>query len=112
MTTQKNTTETASSRGGYNYMDLLSEWELVDKDDRFKEHAACKDADPALFFPETAANRVYKEAIAICKTCTVYKDCMRYAINNKIPFGVWGGLSPKQRERDGEQILASILGQA
>ena len=93
-------------------MDLLSEWELVDKDDRFKEHAACKDTDPALFFPETAANRVYKEAIAICKTCTVYKDCMRYAINNKIPFGVWGGLSPKQRERDGEQILASILGQA
>lgn len=90
-------------------MDLLSEWEMSDKDDRFKENAACKKADPAIFFPETAANRVYKEAIAICATCTVYKDCMRYALNNKIPFGVWGGLTPKQRERNREEILASLL---
>ena len=90
-------------------MDLLSEWEMSDKDDRFKENAACKKADPAIFFPETAANRVYKEAIAICATCTVYKDCMRYALNNRIPFGVWGGLTPKQRERNREEILASLL---
>lgn len=109
MTTQKKTTETASSPGKYSYMDLLSEWEMSDKDDRFKENAACKKADPAIFFPETAANRVYKEAIAICATCTVYKDCMRYALNNKIPFGVWGGLTPKQRERNREEILASLL---
>lgn len=90
-------------------MELLSEWEMSDKDDSFKKDAACKNADPAIFFPEAGANKVYKEAIAICATCTVYKDCMRYAMNNQIPFGVWGGLTPKQRERNRQQILASLL---
>jgi WhiB family redox-sensing transcriptional regulator len=108
MTIRKNTTETASSRGGYNYVELLSEWELIDRDDRFRENAACKGAPYETFFPETAANRVYKEAIAICAKCTVYKDCLRFAINNNIEFGVWGGMSPKQRRRTGAQVLASL----
>lgn len=91
-------------------MELLSEWELVDTDDSFKERAACKGMPYEMFFPESGANRVYKEAIAICKTCTVYKDCMRFAINNDIQFGVWGGLTPQQRIRSREQIIKSLGG--
>jgi len=108
MTTRKKQTGTASSRGGYNYMELMSEWELKDKDDRFRDKAACKNADPNLFFPEKGANKLFKEAVEICKRCTVYKDCLRFAMNNQIPYGVWGGLSPKQRTRRRNQIIKSL----
>ena len=108
MTTRKKTTAADSNRGGYNYMRLFSDWELVDEDDRFVKDAACKKADPAIFFPETGVHKAHKEAVAICATCTVTKDCLRYAINNDIQYGVWGGLTPQQRMRSREEIIASL----
>jgi WhiB family redox-sensing transcriptional regulator len=89
-------------------MELMSEWELQDKDDRFKDRAACKNADPNLFFPEKNATKSFKEAAAICKTCPVSEDCLRFAMNNQIQYGVWGGLSPKQRTRRRNQMIRSL----
>lgn len=110
MTTHKNTTETASSRGGYSYMELLSEWELVDNDDSWKKDAACKDMDSYMFFPEQGANHHFKKAKKVCARCPVYKQCMNFAIVNNIPYGVWGGLTPKERERSTAELVASLEG--
>ena len=89
-------------------MELLSEWELVDTDDRFREHAACKGADKDIFFPEGSPRAAFKRAAAICTGCQVRRDCLRFALNNQIMYGVWGGLSPKERAKKGEEVLASL----
>lgn len=62
--------------------------------------AACKDADPDLFF-----RPVYKwgttprdtgrvtQALEFCKVCEVRAECLDYAHDNNIRMGVWGGRS-------------------
>jgi WhiB family redox-sensing transcriptional regulator len=97
MTTQKKPATTASRRGEYDYMQLFSEWMLDDTDDRFMKHAACKGLDREMFFPERGANTSIAQAKKVCAVCPVREDCLRYAMNNRIEFGVWGGLSAHQR---------------
>jgi len=59
--------------------------------------AACRDADPGLFFPaegETAAARYGRQvkAMAICAGCPVRAECYAAAIANREPWGLWGGV--------------------
>lgn len=59
------------------------------------EHAACRGVDPDLFFPARGEDQ---DAVkAICAACPVRFDCLDYAMVNSEKFGVWGGLSEKQR---------------
>ena len=59
--------------------------------------SACRDKDGALFFPET--RRAEEHALAICATCPVSGECLEYALEADIRFGVWGGMTEKQRRR-------------
>ena len=62
--------------------------------------AACKDYfNPDLFFPETREQRAKRLPLIrnICGGCPVRKECLTYAIKNRIPDGFWGGLSPSER---------------
>jgi WhiB family redox-sensing transcriptional regulator len=59
--------------------------------------SACREKDPDLFFPED--RKAATEALAICATCTVRVDCLEYAIEADIRYGVWGGLTDRQRRR-------------
>jgi len=59
--------------------------------------AACRDADPALFFPaedETAAARYRRQAraMAICAGCPVRARCYQAATDRREPWGIWGGV--------------------
>ena len=94
-------TATGGSRGNskYTYMELLSEWALNDREQDWKEQAACKGMDRSIFFPALGYNQHSKVAIKICKTCPVKQRCTEFAINNKIAFGIWGGLNPNQRQQ-------------
>lgn len=56
---------------------------------------ACREQDPDLFFPDTV--RQAREAIAICNTCPVKGECLEYSLEARERFGVWGGLTDKQR---------------
>jgi WhiB family redox-sensing transcriptional regulator len=58
---------------------------------------ACRDTDPAVFFPTTRDG--VDEALAVCATCPVRSDCLDYAIEARERFGVWGGMTEKQRRR-------------
>jgi WhiB family transcriptional regulator, redox-sensing transcriptional regulator len=95
-----NTTETDGSRGNsrYTYMELLSEWALADKYQDWKDDAACRGVEGDLFFPGEN-NHYNPKAFAICKTCPVRERCLMFAINNEIIYGIWGGMTPPERQR-------------
>lgn len=69
----------------------------------WQERGACSDGDPTVFFhPEGErgpARRLRElKAVAVCAGCRVVDDCRRHALAAREPFGVWGGLTERQRE--------------
>lgn len=59
--------------------------------------ANCLGVEPNLFYPERGAST--REAKAVCRGCTVRDDCLEYALSNGEKFGIWGGLSERERRR-------------
>jgi WhiB family redox-sensing transcriptional regulator len=59
--------------------------------------ARCLDADPEAFFPEKGGST--REAKRICAACPVRDECLEYALENDERFGIWGGLSERERRR-------------
>ncbi|MEY3019155.1 MAG: putative transcriptional regulator, WhiB family [Actinomycetota bacterium] len=59
--------------------------------------ARCLDADPEAFFPEKGGST--REAKRICSACPVRDECLEYALANDERFGIWGGLSERERRR-------------
>jgi WhiB family transcriptional regulator, redox-sensing transcriptional regulator len=59
--------------------------------------AKCLDADPEAFFPEKGGST--REAKRICAICPVREECLDYALANEERFGIWGGLSERERRR-------------
>lgn len=56
--------------------------------------AVCATADPDLLFVTGAAQR---EVAKLCRDCPVQMQCLADALDNQIEFGVWGGLTERQR---------------
>lgn len=59
--------------------------------------AKCLQADPETFFPEKGGST--REAKRICSECTVRNECLEYALDNDERFGIWGGLSERERRK-------------
>ena len=57
----------------------------------------CQGVDTDLFFPERGAST--KEAKEVCRGCVVREDCLEYALANGEKFGIWGGMSERERRR-------------
>ncbi|MFN2615216.1 MAG: WhiB family transcriptional regulator [Actinomycetota bacterium] len=76
-----------------------------DEDASWQERALCRQADPNLFFApqvtETKEEKLAREAKAkeICARCPVKASCLRYAIDTREPFGIWGGLNETERRQ-------------
>ncbi len=64
---------------------------------RWQERALCAQTDPEAFFPEKGGST--REAKRICTTCAVRSECLEYALGNDERFGIWGGLSERERRR-------------
>ena len=62
---------------------------------RWRESAACRGADLAVFFPERGESA--GPARRVCAACPVRQACLDYAISNRIAYGVWGGLTERER---------------
>jgi WhiB family redox-sensing transcriptional regulator len=60
--------------------------------------AACRGADPELFFDEGGWAYYYPspEALALCRTCPVRVACLDFALSNRM-VGTWAGTSDYQR---------------
>lgn len=63
------------------------------------DRGACRGEPTDLWFADRGQTHIAARAKAICATCDVVDECRRYAVDNCIPFGIWGGLSPRQRRR-------------
>ena len=57
-------------------------------------HAQCRSGDPDALFVRGAEQR---KAAAICQRCPVQMECRADALDNRVEFGVWGGLTERQR---------------
>lgn len=61
------------------------------------DRANCKGANADLFFPERGAST--RSAKAICRECQVRGECLEFALRSGEKFGIWGGLSERERRR-------------
>jgi WhiB family redox-sensing transcriptional regulator len=68
-----------------------------DDEDQWQERALCAQTDPEAFFPEKGGST--REAKRICLGCDVKDSCLEYALANDERFGIWGGLSERERRR-------------
>ena len=55
---------------------------------------ACRTADPDMLFVQGAAQN---RAKAVCMACSVRTECLADALDNRIEFGVWGGMTERER---------------
>lgn len=63
--------------------------------EKWWKDAACLSADPDMFFPEKGGST--REAKRVCASCPVRAECLEYALDNDERYGVWGGLSERER---------------
>lgn len=59
------------------------------------EDGVCNQTDPEVFFPERGNSN--RDAKRVCMGCPVREQCLEYALENVERYGVWGGLSERQR---------------
>ncbi|RLK47743.1 WhiB family transcriptional regulator [Microbacterium telephonicum] len=59
--------------------------------------ALCAQTDPEAFFPEKGGST--RDAKRICGSCDVRDHCLEYALQNDERFGIWGGLSERERRK-------------
>ena len=71
--------------------------ELFLDDLSWQDGAGCRGADQDLFFPERGAST--RKAKAICAACPVREACLEFAIRHGERFGIWGGLSERERRK-------------
>mgnify|MGYP000055868626 CR=1 FL=1 len=62
--------------------------------DEWASQAMCTGQDPDALFVRGKAQH---DAKAICKTCPVMAQCLAEALDNRTEFGVWGGMTERER---------------
>jgi WhiB family redox-sensing transcriptional regulator len=71
--------------------------DLLGNAPEWQEAALCAQTDPEAFFPEKGGST--REAKRICSRCEVKGECLEYALGHNERFGIWGGLSERERRR-------------
>jgi WhiB family redox-sensing transcriptional regulator len=66
-------------------MGMISDWPSM---------AACQSGDPDALFVQGAEQNVAKR---VCRSCPVRYECLADALDNRIEFGVWGGMTERER---------------
>lgn len=61
----------------------------------WQEEALCAQTGAEFFFPEPGSS--VRDAKRICALCPIRSACLDFALSNDERFGVWGGLSEKER---------------
>jgi WhiB family redox-sensing transcriptional regulator len=76
--------------------------------DPWKRRAVCAQTDPEAFFPEKGGST--RDAKRICLGCEVQAECLQAALDNDERFGIWGGMSERERRRlkRGEPVVRSL----
>jgi WhiB family transcriptional regulator, redox-sensing transcriptional regulator len=94
--------ESAAEGSGHTFVDLLgvsdsTEAALSNGELAWQDRALCAETDPEAFFPEKGGST--REAKRVCRGCEVRSECLEYALEHDEKFGIWGGLSERERSR-------------
>jgi WhiB family redox-sensing transcriptional regulator len=97
------------------YMQLSHEWRPAGRqrpfqawaarliaDGGWRLGAACRSADPDLFFPVSSTGKSLEQvaqAKAICARCLVQRECLAFAMRTQQFHGIWGGLTEQERDQ-------------
>ncbi|MFJ3334674.1 WhiB family transcriptional regulator [Streptomyces sp. NPDC086766] len=68
--------------------------------DNWRDHAACRQEDPDLFFPIGTTGPALlqaEQAKSVCRRCPVQEQCLRWAMDTGQTMGVWGGTTENER---------------
>lgn len=60
----------------------------------WRQDAACRSSDAEELFADSAQQ---KRAKAVCTGCPVRIECLVEALDNRVEFGVWGGMTERER---------------
>ncbi len=71
--------------------------DLLGNAPEWQERAHCSQTDPEAFFPEKGGST--RMAKRICKRCEVKDECLEYALVHDERFGIWGGMSERERRK-------------
>jgi WhiB family redox-sensing transcriptional regulator len=71
--------------------------QLADNPLAWQSDSLCAQTDPEAFFPEKGGST--RDAKKICASCEVRVHCLEYALENDERFGIWGGLSERERRK-------------
>jgi WhiB family transcriptional regulator, redox-sensing transcriptional regulator len=63
----------------------------------WKDLGRCAEVDGDIFFPAKGESNL--EAKLVCRMCEVRARCLDYALDNDETFGIWGGMSERQRRK-------------
>lgn len=67
---------------------------MTDARSSWYERAACRGADTEELFANSAAQN---RAKAVCSGCPVRTECLSEALDGRVEFGVWGGMTERER---------------
>jgi WhiB family redox-sensing transcriptional regulator len=76
----------------------------------WRSAAACRSADPELFFPISYSGKALEqvaEAKAICAACPVRRECLAFALRPQQPHGIWGGMTEEERAARRRRLLSA-----
>ncbi|MGO1228089.1 WhiB family transcriptional regulator [Brachybacterium sp. AOP42-C2-15] len=68
----------------------------ITEDSSWATRGACVSMDPDGFFVQGAEQHAVKLA---CGACPVRTECLADALDNRVDFGVWGGMTERERRR-------------
>jgi WhiB family redox-sensing transcriptional regulator len=82
----------------------VEQMSLADTDDRldWQEDAACRAYDNVVFFGDEGESELEKQAResrakVVCRSCPVQEACLEFAMETNQKYGIWGGLTDKER---------------
>lgn len=68
----------------------------ADRPFKWQDFALCLETDPDVFFPEKGSSA--DPARSVCGECPVRLQCLDYALSRELAYGVFGGLTPRERQ--------------
>jgi len=87
-------------------LQLIMNVELIDTtvdELSWQERALCAQTDPEAFFPEKGGST--RDAKKVCVGCDVRSECLEYALEHDERFGIWGGLSERERRKFKKDVV-------
>lgn len=76
----------------------------VNMAENWRDKAYCKTVETQIDFFSDDKHEI-KLAKSMCRKCTVAHECLAFAVINQEKFGIWGGFTPRERNKITRSII-------